>query len=142
MGLGPFRFSIDTLAYTELARLRAWKWAEQELVGNYPALQFTGPEAETITLKGTTYPVFRIGGRLMIEGMAAAADQGKPLLLVSGLGLVFGFYVIEKIEENQFEFIDTGFAKKIEFNIALKRYSDLATAIAMMNTNPASIIGL
>jgi len=142
MGLGPFRFLIDTLAYTDLVRTRSWKWVQQDIVGNYPALQFTGPDAETISLKGTTYPVFRIGGRVMLEGMAAMAGLGKPLLLVSGMGLIFGFYVIEKIEETQSEFMGTGFSKKIDFTIALKRYSDLATAISMMETNPASIIGV
>jgi len=142
MALGPFRFSIDTAAHDELARSRAWKWASQEVVGAYPALQFTGPEAETINLKGTTYPGFKVAGLLMIEAMAVMAAQGKPFLLVSGYGLVLGFWVIERIDQNEFNQNFIGIPRKIEFNIVLKRYSDTLSAIKQIISDPASAIGL
>ncbi len=141
MALGPFRFSIDSGAYQELSNSQSWKWAEQEVVGAYPVLQYTGPEPQAITLKGMIFTAFATGARAQLVAMAAMAGRGQPMLMISAPGLIFGFYVIEKIETNESEFIDTGAPKKVEFTISLKRFADTATAVQMMINNPASIVG-
>jgi len=141
MALGPFRFGIDSMAYGELVRSRGWVWAEQEVVGKAPVLQFTGEKAETIELKGTIYSSISVLGKPQLEAMAQLAGRGKPMLMVSGPGLVFGFYVIEHISQNEFHFTSLGSARKVEFHVSLKRYTDTAGAIAMMKSDPQSIIG-
>ncbi len=141
MALGPFRFGIGTAAYEDLARSRGWVWAEQEVVGAAPKLQFTGPRAETVQLRGTILSALSTGGRAQLEAMAIFADRGKPMLMVSGPGLIFGFYVIEGIDQADSKFNDMGAPKKVEFTITLKKYTDTMTAISMMINDPASIVG-
>ncbi|XHR29594.1 MAG: phage tail protein [Chthoniobacteraceae bacterium] len=141
MALGPCRFSIDTFAHDNLVRTRSWKWAADDVVGAYPTLQYTGPQAETIVLDGWTYPGFKIAGYLLLEAMAILAGRGKPLLMISGYGLVFGFWVIESITQTESTHNVLGMPRKINFKIALKRYTDLSGAIAMLLDDPLSAIG-
>jgi hypothetical protein len=141
LALGPFRFGIGTAAYEDLARSRGWVWAEQEVIGAAPKLQFTGAKAEAIQLRGTIFSSLSIGGRAQLEAMAVFADRGKPMLMVSGPGLIFGFYVIEGIDQSDSRFTDIGAPKKVEFTITLKKYADTKTAISMMINDPASIVG-
>ena len=53
LALGLFVFELRTLPYQEMQRSMSWRHAEQSRVGERPALQFTGPDADTITLTGT-----------------------------------------------------------------------------------------
>ena len=50
MHLGSFEFGISTAAYQELTRNISHRWAESELFGQRPSLQYLGPGAETISL--------------------------------------------------------------------------------------------
>lgn len=121
MRLGPFTFGTYTAAYQELNRSTEWKWAEQELFGQGPAMQFTGPGPETMQLPGVIYPEFRAGvGQL--DDMRAAASLGQPLLMVSGLGRVLGRWVIDKIDEKQSVFASGAVPRKQEFTVSLRRY--------------------
>ena len=126
----------------ELAHGRAWQWVENEVINDAPDLQFTGAKAETITLRGAIYTVVSVGGTLQMPILSLLAGRGVPMLLVSGLGLVLGFWVIEGIEETKRHFTSFGQPQKIEFNITLKRVGNLKKALAMLRANPASALGL
>ena len=121
LSLGGYKFEVATAAYQELARSTGWEWAEQGRIGQRPALQFTGLQAETITLPGVIYPYWK-GGLTQLPQLRRLADAATPLLLVSGLGQNVGRYVIERIDERQTVFFPNGAPRKIEFTITLKRY--------------------
>ena len=141
MVLGGYFFSIETSAYQELVHARSWQWVENEVIEDAPDLQFTGAKPEVITLKGTMFPAFK-GGALQMTGLSLLAGRGVPVLLVSGLGLVMGFWVIEAIEENKFNFTTYGQPQKIEFSISLKKFGNMKKAIAALLANPLSAIGV
>jgi phage protein U len=61
--------------------------------------------------------------------------------MISGYGLVFGFWVIESITQTESTHNVLGMPRKINFAIALKRYTDLAGAVAMLLEDPLSAIG-
>lgn len=127
MKLGPFKFGVRTAAYQETNRSTEYRWARQELHGQPEALQYIGPGAETLTIVGVIYPE-HWSGTGQVDAMRAAASQGEPLIMVSGLGAVLGKWVIEKIDEKQSVFAGSGVPRKQEFTITLRRFGPPPTA--------------
>lgn len=123
MMLGAFMFSIDTAAYQELTRTNHYRWPSQERVTREEALQYVGPGAERIGLKGVIYPHYK-GGLHQIQLLREEAALGVPLLLVDGNGWFWGKYVIKRIEETRTVFFADGTPRKIEFCLDLKLYGD------------------
>ncbi|QKC92978.1 phage tail protein [Mesorhizobium sp. NZP2234] len=121
MGLGPFRFSLSTAAYQSLVQAVEYRWVSQERIGRAPAMQFVGPGHTSFTLSGVVYPAFR-GGLGQLDAMRAIAATGAPQMLVSGLGGIFGLFVIMGVDETQTFFLNNGAPRKQEFNLDLKSY--------------------
>jgi len=146
LGLGTFRFSVNSAAYDQLVRKSGYTWAAQNKIGDMPALQFTGTESETINLKGVIYPEYLVQWRGLtgaqafgqIEAMRQVAAQGQPQLLCSGLGDSLGKWVIESIEETQSNFFSNGVGRKQEFNISLKKYANAASPVLLVAPDNAS----
>jgi phage protein U len=112
MALGDYRFSVDTAAYQELKRSQAYRWQPQERLLRRPAQQFLGPSEETLELTGVIYPHYR-GGLLQLA-----------LLLVDGLGFIWGRWVITHLEETQSIFQGNGRPLKQGFRLQLTHYGE------------------
>jgi phage tail protein len=123
MALGDFLFSIDTAAYQELKHSQSYRWQSQERLLRRPALQFVGVGVETIELTGVIYPHYR-GGLKQIDTFREAAGNGEPLLLIDGLGFVWGQWVITQIDEGQSLFQANGQPLKQTFQLNLSRYGE------------------
>jgi len=123
MALGGYRFSLPTAAYDSLARTHRWRWGKQERIGRPPAFQFLGRGEETIQLQGRIYPYFK-GGLGQIRAMRAEADKAVPLMLVDGLGAIWGKYVISELEETQRYFDKQGIPRRQDFSLKLLNYGD------------------
>lgn len=123
LGLGGFRFEIDTLAYQKFTLNQSWRWSEQARINRDPALQFAGRNTRDIDLDGVIYPRFK-GGLEQLEAMRKLANTGKPQTLVDGHGHVWGRWVIVEISDTRTVFTDDGLPRKIEFRIKLKDYGD------------------
>lgn len=122
--LGSYSFSVTTAAYQNMKRKREWRWPEQERIGTFDALQFTGRKNDTVTLTGTIYPHYRGAGARQIESMAAEADKGTPLLLVTGYGDVLGFWCIKVIDEDQPRHEKNGAPLRQDFTLELVYYGE------------------
>ena len=123
MALGPYRFALSTSAYQQLKRSIEYRWQAQDRIGNNPAMQFIGPGKEQIGFEGVIYPEFR-GGLAQIESMKLTADIGAPLLLIDGLGIVWGRWVIMQIEETREIFLNNGVPRKISFSMTIVSYGE------------------
>lgn len=123
MTMGRFQFGIRTAAYQDLTRSTEWRWPSQERFMRGQALQYVGPGADTISLPGVIYPEWR-GGAGQVEAMRAMADRGEPLMLIDGTGILWGEFVIEKVEEHQSVFAAAGIPRKQEFTVSLRRFDD------------------
>lgn len=124
LALGPYRFSLSTAAYQELERTSSWRWPSVDRIGARPALQYTGPGEDTVSMRGTIYPHYA-GGLGQVSAMRAAASTGLPLLLIDGTGRVWGQYVITEIRETQKTFFSNGQPRAQEFDLSLTMYGDL-----------------
>lgn len=121
MALGSYRFSIDSAAYQELKHSQAYRWQTQERLQRRPAMQFVGAGEESIELSGVIYPHFK-GGLDQLDTMRAEASKGQPLLLVDGLGFVWGRWVITQIDEGQSFLQGNGQPLKQSFQLKLVNY--------------------
>ena len=121
--LGGFKFSLNTAVFSEVQRSTAYSWPAQQRVGNFDALQFTGPGEDRITLPGVIYPDFR-GGTGQLDELREVASAGRPLRLVTSTGAILGVWVIESIEETQSAFKPDGGPRKQEFNLRLRKFGD------------------
>ena len=120
MALGPFIFSLPTLAYDNLKRSTAWRHPSHSRVGARPAHQFLGPGDESIHLSGVLVPTL-VGSAASLDELREMAHTGQAWALVSGTGQVFGAFVIESLDETGTFHIDNGAAQRIEFSLQLKR---------------------
>jgi len=123
MALGDLRFSIKTASYDTFRRRITFNWESGKRLGNHESMQFTGYENETVNLKGTIFPV-NSGkkGLEYVEEIKREGAKGEPLLLVDGLGNSHGKWVILTIGESKSNLLKDGLGKKIEFDLAIKKY--------------------
>jgi uncharacterized protein len=119
--LGGFDFEIGTAAYQKLSLTQSWRWPEQARLSRDSALQFTGSGNAEIDLNGVIY-AGRAGSLGQVETLRGLAGTGKPLMLVDGLGFVWGRWVILEVGDTRTFFMDDGQARKIEFRLKLKAY--------------------
>lgn len=121
--LGPFMFSRDTAAPQKLQRIAEFRWAEHQRYGKEPTLQFTGPGADTIKMDGIIYPHYK-GGFSQMALMREMGKLGLPMILVEGRGIVYGKWVIQRVEETGSNMTEIGTPRKIDFIIDLRHYPD------------------
>jgi hypothetical protein len=123
MALGMFIFSLETLAYQEFQRQTDWRHGTTSRIGTNPARQFLGRGEDTITLPGVLLPALA-GTQLSLDTLRYMADTGKAWPLVEGTGKIYGVWVVESLSETRTLFFRDGAARRIEFNLVLKRIDD------------------
>lgn len=141
MTLGGYQFGLNSAAFQELNRNTEWRWPSQDVFEERPALQFTGPGEDSITLPGVIFPEYW-GGTGQLDTLRALADKGKPQTMIDGRGNVMGEWVITGVQERQSVFAAAGVGRRQEFTISLKRYSDSGVAvIASVSSAVAAGVG-
>lgn len=123
MAYGMFVFSLHTLAYQEFQRQTDWRHPSSSRVGTNPARQYAGRGEDAITLPGILLAELA-GTQLSLDTLRLMADTGKAYPLVEGTGRVYGLWVIESLSETRTLFFPDGAARRIEFNLQLKRVDD------------------
>lgn len=123
MGLGEYRFSLETATYNALEKVHSWRWTKVERAGRKPAYQFGGADSDTIEMSGKIFPFFK-GGQKQIDHMKVEGDKGTPLILVDGLGQIWGKFCLTRVSAKTSKFIKNGLPQKIEFSISLVEYGE------------------
>jgi uncharacterized protein len=141
MILGFFPFTISTAAYEELTHTSGYEWAEQKPIGSSPILQYVGPTAETISLRGKLMPPIT-GGPVQLRRLRALAELGTPLVLISGTGLVLGRWVIEEISDTGRHHASNGVPRLDEFSIRLKKADDGLSKLTKFLSSASKFVGL
>lgn len=127
---------IDTPNFETIQRDVQYTWTSADRLSRDPAMQFTGPGEDNVTIEGRMYP-YHFGGLSTIERMRAAGRAGKPMMLVrfypltnpDGYGSeVIGNYVIRRVRTTEQKIGPIGIAHKIDFSLELQRYGDDLTS--------------
>lgn len=124
LSLGGFKFNIDSAAYNELVRTWQWRWNAQSLIGQPDLLQYTGKAPVQISLSGQVATTFRQVGTNQIAKLAAIGDRNQPILLVSGMGDVLGYWTMTSLKETNTKFIKGGLPRYQSFTLELLFYGD------------------
>jgi len=127
MALGTFAFSLPELAYQQLRHAMAWRHASSERVGARAAHQYIGPGDETIELSGIVAPPLT-GNTASLDLLRDLANEGRPLSLVDGTGVVCGAFAITSMTATKTLFFEDGAARRIEFQLSLLRVDESANA--------------
>jgi phage protein U len=125
---------MDSPSFDSIQRDSQFTWASNDRLGRDPAMQFTGPGEDHITIEGKMFPFF-FGGLSTLERLRVAGRKGKPMRLVrfyplddpGGLGSeVVGntSFVITRVRSVENNIGRYGIAHKIDFTIELKRYGE------------------
>jgi len=118
-----FYFNLDTVAFNQLKRTKAYTWAAQERLSRSKAQQAVGLGDDKITLDGAVFPTFRAGiGQL--QRLRDIAGQLKPLTLSTGYGEVLGNWCLVSITETQETLMAGGIPGKQTFTLELVSYGD------------------
>ncbi|MBI2381484.1 MAG: phage tail protein [Gammaproteobacteria bacterium] len=139
LALGQFVFSLHTLPHQELQRQYGWRHPSTSRIGLRPARQFLGPDDESVNLSGVLLPEIT-GGPKDLDLLRAMGDQGKAWPLVDGEGTVLGVFVIDGLSETRSVFFSDGTARRIEFNLSLKRVDDERAALGQLTPAMRSLI--
>ena len=121
MALGTFRFGVGNDAYQSFSRSASYRHAKVDRLGRDPALQYLGPDAQTIQIEGVIYPHYK-GGLRQVDAMRAMASTGYPMMMVDGLGWVWKRWVILRVDETKTLQMRDGAPRKIEFKMELQSY--------------------
>jgi phage protein U len=122
----------DTPNFETLQRDAQFTWVSNDRLSRDPAMQFTGPGEENISIDGRMYP-YHFGGLSTIQRLRDAGRAGKPYILVrfypltnpAGYGSeVIGNFVIKRVRTVESKIGALGIAHKIDFTLELTRYGD------------------
>lgn len=122
MTLGEIRFSVLEGAYTGLTRTLEMEVAKVSRAGRQAARQVLG-EDETVEIEGSCFPGQR-HALDRVESFRALARTKQPAMLTDGLGVVWGLFIIERVDERGSAFIGNGMAQRQDFTIALGRFGE------------------
>ena len=105
MALGQFVFGLPTLAYQDFKRQTQWRHPSSSRVGARAAHQYVGPGDDSITLSGVLSPE--------LVGRAASIRE------------------LREMGETGTLHLDNGMARRIEFDLQLKRVDDQRSGAAV-----------
>lgn len=122
MALGPFQFQALGFSFEAQDREVDSPWSEISVGGRLDALHWTGPKSDTFVISGCLFTE-AFGGQGSLDGIIAAQLAGRPLTLVTRAGRVHGLHVVEGTSQQRSYIRGDGMARKVQYDIKLKRYS-------------------
>lgn len=125
MTLGSVRFSVAKGAYQRLSRTLEMRIARLDRAGRQSARQILG-EDETIDIEGCCYPGQRHAVD-RVESFRTLARTYEPQMLTDGMGVVWGLFTVERVEERGSEFLPNGVPLRQDFRIGLGAYGEDAS---------------
>jgi phage protein U len=133
---------LDTPNFESIQRDSQFTWTSADRLSRDPAMQFTGPGEDNISIEGRMFP-YHFGGLSTLDRLRRAGRAGKPMMMVrfyplaepSGYGSeVIGNYVIKRVRTVEQKIGVYGIAHKIDFTLELQRYGDdLNTVTDVLN---------
>ena len=118
--LGLFCFQLDALLYNDYRRRMGWRHAKDPRIGVRDAVQFVGPDDDTISLGGTIVP-FVHGSFTALDTLVAMGDTGETYQFVRGDGRVEGSFVLTGLDTQGSDLMIDGVPQRVDFTLDLLR---------------------
>ncbi len=113
MKWGPFNFSVDSFAHSELTRTWQASLPSHGIINANAKVQSTGIPAETITVRGVIFPAApRTQTDQIPNLLRVLGETGEPRMLTSGNGDVLGSWFLKSVQEDQSALMKDGTPRK------------------------------
>ena len=118
--------------FDSISRDSSFTWTTQGRLSRDPALQFTGPGEEVISIEGRLFP-HMFGGLKTLDALREAGRAGQPLMLtryyvlsdpIQYVAETIGKFVIRRIRKNETHIASHGLAHKVDFTLELAMYGE------------------
>jgi len=120
MALGGFVFGLSTgFPYERLERSSDGGWVDVDIISSKPKSHQTGQGLQALRISGKAA---RGAGMTKLDELRALQDARTPYVLVDGVGVNWGRWRIDRVQENQSYVIDDGTAMLIDWSIELKEF--------------------
>ena len=134
MQIGPFRFDIAAgTEYTELRRHARRRWLARERVGQPPALEDLGRDAETITVRGTVWirTATDLTALAALKAAAGLDPEGAPPAPLPAYlgggpgasGVFLGPWAVTRLAETERALRADGAPTRVDFTVTLQEAS-------------------
>lgn len=141
---GDFIFQLSTLAFNKLQLSESWNWASQSRIGKMDLLTYTGQKAPTLRFDCELYSDFiNIAGLddLLpgewadaagdpVEWLRRQARMHTPMMLVTGYGLVMGFWVMAQVDQAVDAFRGAGEYRHQQVSLSLQYFGPALQAVS------------
>lgn len=104
-----------------------WEYKEQETVADKAVIQFAGAKPSTLSIMARLHSSF-CKPEARVQEFKDKAKKIAPLPLILANGRLVGFYVIEEIQSNYNQTVDTADVVSMELTLKLKEASGTALA--------------
>jgi hypothetical protein len=118
--VGPVMFEVQPFNMDAHTHSHESTFAEKPVVGARSPLEWVGEGQETWTVRGKVFP-HRFGGMGSLALLYQARAAGLPQYMMRGDGILMGWVVIERVNEQSSHLDAGGVGRMIEFDIALRR---------------------
>ncbi|MDG9881729.1 phage tail protein [Pseudomonas sp. GD04058] len=122
-GAEAFYFNLDTAAFSQFKRTKAFNWAGQDRLSRSKAQQAVAMGDDKITLDGAIFPSFK-GGLGQLERLRSIGQQLKPFSLATGYGEILGNWCLVSVTETQDSLLAGGIPGKQAFTLEFVSYGD------------------
>lgn len=126
--LGEIAFEVSTekvMTVGNMTRSYSAKYAEHEIIGDKPVLEFVGANLRTISFEIQIHAEWGHNPKDEIKQLVEYCEGGEVLTFILGDGPVGdNKWVIESVEETDEQWTGTGEVLYCKANISLKEYVD------------------
>jgi len=122
-GAEAFYFNLDTAAFNQFKRTKAFNWAGQDRLSRSKAQQAIAMGEDKITLEGAIFPTFR-GGLGQLQRLRSIGQQLQPLSLSTGYGEILGNWCLVSVSETQDNLMAGGIPGQQAFTLEFVSYGD------------------
>lgn len=124
--LGEVAFEVSTekiMTVNNMSKSYSAKYAEHEIIGDKPILEFTGANLRTISFEIQIHAEWGYNPKEEVKKLVEYCEGGEVLTFILGDGPVGdNKWIIESIEETDEMFTGTGEVLYCKANINLKEY--------------------
>jgi len=124
--LGDVAFEANVfkiLTFDNLKRNGSSRWAEHNIIGDKPKLEFLGPSLEEISMDIHLNTIFNVTPATELETLRNYRDTGEILTFILGNTVVgSGKFVIQSISESHKAYTKAGKLIKANVTLNLKEY--------------------
>jgi phage protein U len=117
--LGDVEFSLEKGSVASIEEQVSWWIDRAEPISGYGVCKARRKNYHQVRISGVVFPGY-FGDTESVNRLRALGDAGEPILLMSGEGTVYGFFLVVQVTETRSHFDTAGNARKSEWQLILE----------------------